>query len=124
MRLPRVGEEELPQAKMRDSGGHPGRRRFVHTSVQAAKPLDKKSLGYERKLRQSLKKDPAERSEPPRQKGKPDTKGKRRRDGKSYGKVRSEIKTVDQIRKSRELQSRRKDKNARHTGKTGKRGRR
>jgi len=95
--MPRVGEKE--------EGGKAGRdgRRFKHRKVVEAKPLDRFRGDYDRKVRQ-LKKKPEDEGE---------TKGKKmglRRGGK---RVKSEIKTVEQIRKGRKVVANRKAKNAR-----------
>jgi ATP-dependent RNA helicase DDX54/DBP10 len=111
--LPRAGEEELPQAKR--FRGFVGGKKFRHTKITDAKPLDKSSYNYDRKVRQIRKREEqggGESSEtrrpPPRGNGK-----KSRYGSKPIGKVKSEIKSVDQIRKARQLVQRRKEKNAR-----------
>jgi len=116
--LPRIGEAEPEGAnkKMFGSG-----RKFKHNKITEAKPLDKLSFGFERKTKQKQKqKDTPGEGEA--SKRKPDT-GKRggRYGGKPIGKVKNELKTVDQIKKTRDLQAKRKAKNARPSKKKGKR---
>jgi ATP-dependent RNA helicase DDX54/DBP10 len=115
--LPRIGETELdrPKPQIAGSGGH----KFRHNKVTAPKRLDRFGKNYERKVRQlrkgqenagrgineegvnlSLKKG--------KKPGKPSRYG-----GKSFTRVKSELKTSDQIRKQRKLMENRKAKNAR-----------
>jgi ATP-dependent RNA helicase DDX54/DBP10 len=111
--LPRVGEA-VPDRRP------PDRKRFKHTSTTAAKPLDKLTTSYERKTRVQKKVEAvgAVSSEPTR-KGRHITA--RRYGGKSLGRVRSEIKSAEQIRKARRVIEGRKAKNARPSRKKGKR---
>jgi ATP-dependent RNA helicase DDX54/DBP10 len=113
--LPRVGEQELPRAK----NTRPIGRSFKHKSSTAPKALDKNSLNYDRKIRQLKKKhEKGIPSEAPAPRG----KGKKSRFAiKTVGRVKSELKTADQIRKSRELAAKRKAKNARSGGKKNRR---
>ena len=99
--LPQVGQAENP--------GRPaiGSRKFKHSKIMAAKPLDKLRADYERKTRQLKKQDGSE------QVPNPGRKGTKRYGGKSYGRVKSELKTVDQIKKMRKIKDQRKAKNAR-----------
>ena len=100
---------------------------FAHPD---AKVLARKDAGaaYEEPTQSALKKakkgaeDGAEAAPPPRSLGKPGKKGGKvkpagRYAGKSMQRVRTELKTVDQIRKNRELVAKRKAKNARPTHK-------
>ncbi|KAA1473930.1 DEAD-domain-containing protein [Dentipellis sp. KUC8613] len=124
--LPKVGEEEN-DSRGRFGGG----RKFKHQKVEHAKPLDKFSTDYERKVRQMKKKDAAggvdvegAGKSRPGAGGRPGTKGKAvggRYGGKPMGKVKNELKTVDQIRKDRQLKEKRRAKNARPSKKKGKR---
>lgn len=125
--LPRIGETENATATFKKHGG-PGGQRFKHNKVDAPKPLDKMNHDYERKVRQLKKKEEAG--------GAPETKqpllsskgkklGVRRgATGKSYGRVKTELKTSEQIRKDRKVQERRKAKNARPSRSGGGKGKR
>ncbi|KAI0342126.1 DEAD-domain-containing protein [Trametopsis cervina] len=128
--MPRVGEEEAVGPGGRGAGG--GGRKWKHNKVETAKPLDKFRGDYERKTRQ-LQKKSGEASggaggpgagagggrAPPSSASKA-TKGKKklavRAGSRTGGKARNELKTVDQIRKSRQVEERKKMKNARPTG--------
>lgn len=99
--LPQVGQAENPARPGM------GSRRFKHSKVMAAKPLDKLRADYERKTRQLKKQDGSE------QVPNPGRKGTRRYGDKSYGRVKSELKTIDQIKKMRKMKDQRKAKNAR-----------
>ena len=119
--LPNVGETENAQITRRDG------RRFKHHKVTPAKPLDKRSTDYERKARQLKKREEdtgASSSKPAPSPGKGkqgQAQGRGRRyDGKPIGKVKSELKTREQIRKARQVVKQRKAKNARPSG--GKKG--
>lgn len=114
--LPKVGEREAERTSA--GAGGPGGRRWKHTKVTEAKPLDKFSKDYERKSRQLKKKDEAVAKEVGVAKSKGPGKARNIRSGgrfagKSVGRVKNEIKTVDQIRKSRTIAERKKAKNAR-----------
>jgi len=114
--LPKVGEREAERTSA--GAGGPGGRRWKHTKVTEAKPLDKFSHDYERKSRQLKKKDEAVAKEVGVAKSKGPGKARNIRSGgrfagKSVGRVKNEIKTVDQIRKSRTIAERKKAKNAR-----------
>jgi len=111
--LPKVGEAEN-EGTGRRSGGSRGQR-FRHNTVVPAKPLDKLHVSYERRVRQ-LKKTEEDVSGngnpsagPP---GRP-TKAGGRYGGKTFGKVKSELKTSEQIRKSRKVMENKRAKNAR-----------
>ncbi|CAE6445804.1 unnamed protein product [Rhizoctonia solani] len=131
--LPKVGEAENEK---RFTGGAKGGRlagqKFVHQAKAEAKPLDPLALGYERKLRQTKKRQEKEKAfeaddDASRGRGSKPGKGGRndknamgrRYGGKSMGRVKNELKSVDQIRKSREALAKKKAKNAR-PGKKGK----
>ncbi|PAV19024.1 ATP-dependent RNA helicase DBP10 [Pyrrhoderma noxium] len=116
--VPRVGEAELEGATRRSGSGHGGKR-FKHTSSTPAKPLNKLNKDYERKSRQIRKReqdrgDTSNNTQPAsgKDKGK-NGKPKGRYGGKPIGRVRSELKSAEQIRKSRELVERKRAKNAR-----------
>ncbi|KAI9442286.1 DEAD-domain-containing protein [Lactarius indigo] len=118
MSLPRVGEAE-PERRA------PNHKRFKHNSITAAKPLDKLAADYERKIRVQKKVEAGSADaggEDFARKTRLSTKGpKSRYHGKSVGRVRNEIKSVEQIRKTRKIVDRRKAKNARPSRKKGKR---
>lgn len=122
--LPRVGEVEGEGVRSRQTSGSGGHR-FKHHKVTEAKPLDKLSKDYERKVRQMKKQvgkegdsgAPSSSHMKGGAKGgqKPKVGGKfgSRYGAKSMGRVKSELKNADEIRKSRKVQERRKAKNAR-----------
>ena len=117
--LPRIGETENAPAMRRDG------RRFKHDKTTPAKPLDKRSIDYERKARQLKKREEdvgANSSTPsttsPRRGNRPGRGS--RYGGKPIGKIKSELKTREQIRKARRVVEQRKAKNARPSG--GKKG--
>lgn len=117
--IPRVGEIE-DQTSRRGSAGS---RKWKHTQVADAKPLNKLNTDYDRKLRQLQKKQEGQVSEPKPAQGK--GKGQRhiggRFKGKPIGKVKNELKTVDQIRKARAASEKKKAKNARPVHRKGRR---
>jgi len=123
MEVPRVGEAESERPQ--GYGNRKGKK-YLHNSVRTAKPLDKLRGDYERKMKKAKNgaEDGAEAA-PPRSPGKPGKPGKKggkvkttgRYAGKSMQRVRTELKTVDQIRKNRESAAKRKAKNARPTQK-------
>ena len=115
--LPRVGEPELEAVKSKRTVG--GGRKFKHTKLIAAKPLDKFSIGFERRVRQNKKQDAGSDLDPRGTDA--GRKGKRRYGSKPIQQVKNELKSADQIRKSREALARRKAKNARPSRKKGKR---
>jgi ATP-dependent RNA helicase DDX54/DBP10 len=118
--LPRIGETELQRAKPQSAG--PGGRKFRHNKVTAPKQLDKSVNNYERRVRQLRKrqegagvgddgKAAGSSSVSPRKgkkQGKPSRYG-----GKSFTRVKSELKTSDQIQKQRKITGNRRAKNAR-----------
>ncbi|KAI0355552.1 ATP-dependent RNA helicase DBP10 [Trametes cingulata] len=119
--IPRVGEAEA-EGPRRGSAVGPGGRKYRHKQVVAPKPLDKLRKDYEKKVKkfQSAEKDAGDgaasgSSRPPAGK-----KGVRF-GGKPLGKVKNELKTVDQIRKARKIAEQRKAKNARPSRKKSKR---
>ena len=122
--LPRVGETESNQ------GGRAGKR-YLHRKVLEPKQLDKAHVNYERKSRQRKRKETNEGGagggedprQQPRKGGKNVALGKRY-GGKTVGRVKTELKTVDQIRKSRRVAEHRKAKNARPSHKGKGKGRR
>ncbi len=119
--IPRVGEEEIAGSRAVGGGGKGGRK-WKHNKVEEAKPLDKLRKDYDRKSRQIKKKADSDPAPPPTGANKA-VKGKKKLTGRpvrSGGKARNELKTVDQIRKSRQVAERRKMQNARPS----KRGRR
>jgi ATP-dependent RNA helicase DDX54/DBP10 len=116
--LPKNGEREMERRGTGAVG--PGGRRWKHNKVTEAKPLDKLSNDYERKSRQLKKKEAGFAAEPGEAKAKAKGPGKAKKirsggrfGGKSVGRVKTEIKTVDQIRKNRMVAERKKAKNAR-----------
>lgn len=134
--LPKVGEAEGEARGGGRRGAGPGGRSFRHNKVASAKPLDKLSTDYERKVRQMKKKDEGanvyggESSPPPSRGGPGGSRGGRggsrggrggsrggsaggRYAGKSMARVKTEIKTVDQIRKGRAALEKKRAKNAR-----------
>ncbi|KAG1869866.1 ATP-dependent RNA helicase DBP10 [Suillus tomentosus] len=114
--LPKIGEREMERRGTGAVG--PGGRRWKHNKVTEAKPLDKLSKDYERKSRQLKKKEVGFAAEAGEAKPKSPARAKNVRSGgrfggKSVGRVKTEIKTVDQIRKNRMVAERKKAKNAR-----------
>ncbi|KAL0575743.1 ATP-dependent RNA helicase dbp10 [Marasmius crinis-equi] len=112
--LPKVGEEEGPGTRKATNG-----QKFRHNKVTAAKPLDRLRSDYERKARAGKKNQseggPKE-DESSRPQKSPKNGGKfkgGRFVGKSIGRVKSELKNAEQIRKTRKTQENRKLKNAR-----------
>lgn len=100
------------------------RKRFKHSSITVAKPLDKLATDYQRKARVQRKIDTvgAVSGGEPARKGHHSPKGALRRyGGKSLGQVRSEIRSAEQIRKARKVQEKRKAKNARPSRKKARR---
>jgi ATP-dependent RNA helicase DDX54/DBP10 len=120
--LPRVGEAEDESTRRRPSQDS---RRFKHTKVVEAKPLDKLHKDYDRKVRQIKKRDDGagggrESTKPTPSTGKK-TKAGGRYGGKPAGKIKSELKTVEQIRKGRKVLEKKRTKNARPTRKKSRR---
>ncbi|KAJ7346657.1 P-loop containing nucleoside triphosphate hydrolase protein [Mycena albidolilacea] len=108
--LPKVGEAENDGHQRKRPIGIGGQR-FRHNKVVAPKPLDKLGNDYERKVRQMKKKSEAESQE-----GEQSTSSRGRGGrygGKSMGRVKTELKTSEQIRKNRKALDNRRAKNAR-----------
>ena len=122
--MPKIGEAELEGTARRGNGN----KRFKHQSMTAAKPLDKLSNDYERKMRHLKKREQGndagtnrqESSTSTTKKEKTGKRGASRYGGKPIGKVKGELKSVHQIRKARELADRKRARNARPTRKKGK----
>lgn len=122
--IPKIGEREAERpASVRASGG----RRWRHNKVSEAKPLDKLSKDYERKSRQLRKKEQSatggdsegSQARPVQNTAKVSKKNSGKRFGeKSHRRVKSEIKTIDQIHKTRKITERRRAKNARPSRKS------
>ncbi|EIW63392.1 DEAD-domain-containing protein [Trametes versicolor FP-101664 SS1] len=112
--IPRVGEAE--EEGPRRGGGGPGGRKYRHKQVVAAKPLDKFRTDYEKKTKKFKSSEQEGGGDGPSRGGSsrppPGRKGPRF-GGKPMGKVKNELKTVDQIRKSRKVAEQKKAKNAR-----------
>lgn len=113
--LPKVGDVEDESRR-----GHQTGQRFRHNKVMAAKPLDKLRKDYEQKTRIFKKK--GETAETPDEMGPRPSRGGRggrvmgaRRGGKSVGRVKFELKTVDQVRKGRSQLENRRAKTGRHS---------
>ncbi|TFL04411.1 P-loop containing nucleoside triphosphate hydrolase protein [Pterulicium gracile] len=127
--LPKVGETEESGHSGRGGGGG---RRFRHNKQEEAKPLDKMATTYERKLRRNQARDADDGGEGSQQKGGRGGAGRGRGSGKPgsryggkpLGRVKSELKTKEQIHKTRKVAENRKAKNARPSrgGKGGGRG--
>ncbi|OCH92289.1 ATP-dependent RNA helicase DBP10 [Obba rivulosa] len=119
--LPKVGEQESEGIQRRNG---PGGRKYKHNQVVAAKPLDKLHNSYDRKVRQQKKKEsPDGEGQPPptAKSGKKGSATRGRNAGKSVGRVKNELKTVDQIRKARKVVENKRAKNARAPRKKGRR---
>ena len=121
--LPRVGEAE-DEGTRRRPGSH-GSRKFKHTKVVEAKPLDKLHKDYDRKVRQTKRRDDIAGSEhestKPTQDARKRSKAGGRYGGKPAGRIKSELKTVEQIRKGRKIMEKKRSKNARPNHKKGRR---
>ncbi|KAG9094198.1 ATP-dependent RNA helicase dbp10 [Ceratobasidium sp. 370] len=121
--LPKIGEAENEGAGrgMKGQRGRVAGKKFMHQGKAEAKSLDKLSLGYERKARHLKKRDEERKAAGGAEtetRGAHDRKGGKakpsgRYGGKTMGRVKNELKSADQIRKSREALARRKAKNAR-----------
>lgn len=116
--LPRVGEAEGERSPSRH-----GSRKFKHTKVVKAKPLDKLHKNYDRKVRQMKKRGEGGGSDGTEFKQITGISKKLKPGGrygsKSTARVKSELKTVEQIRKGRKIMENRRSKNARPTRKKG-----
>ncbi|KAG6820733.1 hypothetical protein H0H93_012379 [Arthromyces matolae] len=106
--LPRVGEAENEGARRRlgDRGG----QRFKHTGSTQPKVLDKLHVSYERKLRRLQNK--GNNDEETKSSGNAKPAGGRF-GAKFVGRVKSELKTSEQIRKDRKIIEKKRAKNAR-----------
>jgi ATP-dependent RNA helicase DDX54/DBP10 len=113
--LPKVGEMEDESVRLRQSRGN----KFRHNRVIPAKPLDKLRGDYDRKARQ-MKKQKSGENDGVSGSSRAKNAGKRS-NGKPIGKVKTELKTVEQIRKNRKLMQKRKAKNARPSRRKGRR---
>jgi ATP-dependent RNA helicase DDX54/DBP10 len=104
--LPKIGEME----EERQVGVRHGDKRFKHHKITPAKPIDKLRTDYGRKVKR-LKKQEGDAGEGPP----PSVVGKKkgRYGGQPIGRVKSELKTREQIRKGRKIKDKRKAKNAR-----------
>ncbi|RDB24936.1 ATP-dependent RNA helicase DBP10 [Hypsizygus marmoreus] len=110
--LPKVGEAEN-EGVGRRSGGAAGQR-FRHNTVVAPKPLDKLHVGYDRKVRQLKKREDVTDGPSKPTSGRPGkAKVGGRYAGKTLGRVKSELKTSEQIRKGRKVMENKRAKNAR-----------
>jgi len=109
--LPKVGEAEGDVPRQ---AGYSDDRRYRHNKVVAPKPLDPKTTTYEKKVYAAKKK--AERTAASAAGELPPTvRGKARR-GVAAGKVgqaKSELRSVEDIRKQRKILEQRRAKNAR-----------
>jgi ATP-dependent RNA helicase DDX54/DBP10 len=114
--IPRTGEQELSTAKNKM-----GQKRYRHTATQEAKPLDPKAMDYEDKL----KKRKRQEQEDPNADSRPGKKGAlgNKRVG-TIKNARNELKGTDEIRRDRAKLEQRREKNARHSKKGKKGGRR
>ena len=108
--LPRVGDAETEGTNKRAFGT--GGRKFKHTKITEAKPIDKLSMGFERKQRQKQKGSEPDLSSHGDGKSR---KGKQtgRYGSKPIRQVKNELKSAEQIRRAREMLTKRKAKNAR-----------
>ncbi|KAJ7462343.1 ATP-dependent RNA helicase DBP10 [Mycena galericulata] len=120
--LPKVGEAENEGThRARPSGI--GGQRFRHNKIVSAKPLDKLAKDYERKVRQTKKKNESQEGETVSRPA-PGNRGGRY-GGKSFTRVKTELKTSEQIRKGRKALDNRRAKNGRPTrGGGGRKGKR
>jgi len=122
--IPKIGEREAVRpVSERANGG----KRWRHSKVSEAKPLDKLSKDYERKSRQLKKKEgnttggegEVSQQRPVKNAAGTSKKDSRKRfGGKSIRRIKSEIKTVDQIYKTRKVAEKRRAKNARPSRKS------
>jgi len=118
--LPKVGEAENEGSHRRKPAGIGGQR-FRHNKIVAAKPLDKLGNDYERKVRQMKKKSESQEGEPS---SRPTGSRGGRYGGKSFARVKTELKTSEQIRKGRKALDNRRAKNGRPTRGGGRKGKR
>ncbi|KIM20684.1 hypothetical protein M408DRAFT_30142 [Serendipita vermifera MAFF 305830] len=110
----RIGEREKEGSRPHQHAG--GGKRWKHSAVKEAKPLDKLATDYERKMR-IMKKKTSQGGEDadsaPKGKGKGKAPLGARWKGKPVGKVKNELRNVQQIRKQRGVLEKRREKNAR-----------
>ena len=120
--IPRIGETEGQSTQRRGAFGAGGRK-YKHNQVAEAKPLDKFHKSYEKKIRLQKKKQTDGAVDVESTHAGNGKKLGGRLGGKSVGRVKNELKTVDQIRRARLMSEKKKAKNARptHKGKRGKR---
>jgi ATP-dependent RNA helicase DDX54/DBP10 len=107
--LPKVGEKEDGGARRGAVGG----RRFKHNKITPAQPLDKRRTDYERKVKRWKKREEAVAGDGDGKSSSAVPGKKGRYGGKPIGRVKSELKTNEQIRKGRKIMEKRKAKNAR-----------
>ncbi|KAJ6593935.1 ATP-dependent RNA helicase DBP10 [Mycena capillaripes] len=119
--LPKVGEAENEESRRRRPVGIGGQR-FRHNKTVAAKPLDKLGNNYERKVRQMKKKVESQEGEPSSRPSSGNRGG--RYGGKPLARVKTELKTSEQIRKGRKALDNRRAKNGRPTRGGGRKGKR
>ncbi|KAJ7084419.1 P-loop containing nucleoside triphosphate hydrolase protein [Mycena belliarum] len=121
--LPKVGEAENEGSHGRRPMGVGGQR-FRHNKIVVAKPLDKMGNNYERRVRQMKKKSEATESETSARQPSGTRGG--RYGGKSFERVKTELKTSEQIRKGRKALDNRRAKNGRPSrgGGGGRKGKR
>jgi ATP-dependent RNA helicase DDX54/DBP10 len=118
--LPNAGEAENEARRGKRLSGGPGGPTFKHNKVVAAKPLHKLNKDYQRKTRLMRKKAEGAGNDA-RSPSSAATKVGGRYRGKPMERVKTELKTAEQIRKRRKMLDKRKAKNGRTT--RGKKGR-
>ncbi|CAO3690235.1 unnamed protein product [Umbelopsis ramanniana] len=114
--IPRAGEQELSTARNKM-----GQKRYRHTETKEAKPLDPKAMDYEHKLKKRKRQEEEDPNADSRA-GKKGGMGSKRVG--TMKNARNELKGTDQIRRDRAQKEQRREKNARHTKKGKKGGRR
>ena len=118
--VPRVGEDEGENARRFGGNG----KKFRHTMQKEGKPLDKLATDYERRSRVMGKKREAREGAVEEDSGRGQSKGGKlgsgkgklglaKRGGKPAGRVKSELKSAEQIRRDRALAKKKRAKNAR-----------
>ncbi|KAG6334659.1 hypothetical protein ID866_4426 [Astraeus odoratus] len=114
--IPRIGEQELIK---KGGAGRIDGKRWKHNKVFEAKPIDKSHKDYERKARQSKKREEkAAAVEDVSLSSQKRFAQKSKQIGGRYGnksvaRLKNELKTVDQIHKSRKIAEKKRAKNAR-----------
>lgn len=118
--LPKVGEAENEGTGRRSPGFHS--RRFRHNTIIPAKPLDKLHVSYERKVWQmkKIEQDAGGNAKSTAGPSRRPIKAGGRYGSKTINKVKSELKTSEQIRKSRKVVENKRAKNARPSRNGGK----